>query len=198
MSKQNEKILIDRCINGDIEAFEELISDYEKKVFNIALRIIGNYNDAEDISQEIFIKVFKSIKNFKGNSSFYTWLYRIVVNECFDIAKKKKKVLAFSIDTPIVTGDDEVQRDIKDRSKLPEEEFENKELRKEIQKALNMISNEHRTMIVLRDVQGFSYDEISEMLKCPPGTVKSRINRARKALKELLSEQKELLLKQKV
>ena len=198
MSKQNEKILINRCMNGDIEAFEELISDYEKRVFNIAFRMIGNYNDAEDISQEIFIKVFKSIKNFKGNSSFYTWLYRIVVNECYDIAKKKKKILAFSIDTPIVTGEDEIQRDIKDRGKLPEEEYENKELRKEIQKALNMVSNEHRTMIVLRDVQGFSYDEISEMLKCPPGTVKSRINRARKALKELLSDRKELFLKQKV
>ncbi len=194
MPEENEKTLIDKCRKGDIHAFEELISSYEKKIFNIVYRIVGDYNDAEDISQEIFIKVFRSINNFKERSSFYTWLYRIAVNECMDILKKKKKTAAYSIDTPIQTEDDQIPREIKDYGESPEEKVERKELRNYIESALNSVTYEHRTMIVLRDIQGLSYEEIAEIVKCPAGTVKSRINRARKALKELLSDKKELFL----
>jgi len=160
--------------------------------------MLGNFADAEDITQEIFLKVFKSIKNFNGSSSFYTWLYRISVNECIDLIKKNKKVIQFSTDAPINVNDDEIERDIKDTGRSPEEEYEIIELRKEIEKALNHLSQEHRTMIVLRDIQGFSYEEIAVMLKTPEGTVKSRINRARNALKELLKDKTEQFLKKTV
>lgn len=198
MPLENEKVLIDRCKNGEIQAFEELIRGYEKKVFNIVFRIIGNYDDAQDISQDIFVKVFKSIRNFKEKSSFYTWLYRITVNECMDIIKKRKKASVYSLDTPIESDGDQITRDIKDSSESPEEKIERKELRSYIEEALNSISHEHRVMIILRDMQGFSYEEIALITKCPEGTVKSRINRARKALKELLSGKKELFLNNKV
>lgn len=198
MTNDNEKLLIEKCKSGDIEAFEELIADYEKRVFNIAYRFLGDYSDAQDISQEIFIKIFKSINSFKGNSSFYTWLYRIVINECITASNKKKRVVVYSIDSSIDTGENEIQRDIKDTGKTPEEEYESREMRRCIGNALKYVSEEHRTMIVMRDIQGFSYDEIAEILKCPAGTVKSRINRARKALKELLGYNRELFLNEKV
>lgn len=190
--------LICKCKIGDIEAFEELISKYEKKVFNICLRILGNYGEAEDVSQDVFIKVFKYINSFKGNSSFYTWLYRITVNECMDLFNKKKKVIAFSMDEPIENGEEEVQREYRDKHESVEEKVERIELRKNIETGMQKLSIEHRTMIVLRDIQGFSYEEIAEMLGCPPGTVKSRINRARSHLKDILLEDKELFLNYKV
>ena len=198
MTKENESILIDKCKKGDINAFEELISGYEKKVFNIVYRITGDYNDAEDISQDVFIKVFKAIKNFKEQASFYTWLYRITINECMDKIKKKKKAIVYSLDVPIETEGDEITREVKDERELPDEKIERKELRSYIQAALNSISYEHRTMIILRDIQGFSYEEIAEMLKCPGGTVKSRISRARKVLKDLLNSKRELFFNSKV
>lgn len=194
MEKIKEKILIDRCKNGDVAAFEELISGYEKRVFNIIYRIIGDYNEAEDISQEVFIKVFRTIKNFKEKSSFYTWLYRVAVNECINVLKERRKIYAYSVDSPIKVEDDEIIREIRDDKESPEKRFEYKELRACLEDALNRISYEHRMMIVLRDIQGFSYEEIAEIMQCPTGTVKSRISRARKALRELLAENKELFL----
>jgi len=198
MTKENEKILIDRCKQGEISAFEELITGYEKRVFNIVYRIIGNYDEAQDISQEIFLKVFKSIKSFKEKSSFYTWLYSIAVNECRDLIRKKKKVVIYSIDVPIETNNDEITREIIDDCESIEDKIERKELRGCIEAALKTVSYDHQVMIILRDVQGMSYEEIGQILKCPPGTVKSRINRARNALKEILINKKELFLKNKV
>lgn len=198
MIKENEKNLIAKCRNGDVGAFEELISGYEKKVFNIVYRMIGDYNDALDVSQEIFINVFRSIKNFRENSSFYTWLYRIAVNECMDYMKKKKKAVIYSIDAPVEAGDNDVVREIKDDGETVEEKVERNELRKSIEEALSCLSYEHRVMIVLRDIQGLSYEEIAQTVKSPTGTVKSRINRARQALKELLVKKQELFLKYRV
>ncbi len=198
LSKQNERGLIEKSKNGDVKAFEDLISGYEKKVFNIVYRIVGDYNDAQDVSQEVFIKAFRAIGNFRGKSSFYTWLYRIAVNECMDAMKARKKTTALSINAPVGDEDSGIAREIKDDGESLEEKVERNELRSIIEKALNRMPYEHRIMIVLRDVQGFSYEEIAAMLKCPAGTVKSRINRARRALKELLLSNKELFLNRKV
>lgn len=190
--KTNEDILIKKSGKGDVKAFGELIEAYENKVFNIALGILKNYDDANDMAQEAFIRIFKSIKSFKGESAFSTWIYRITVNVCLDEFRKRKNKKTFSIDEDIRFGDSEITREIIDDSPSPDTIVEKNELKKVVHDAISELSEEHQTVIVLRDIQGFSYEEISEMTKTPQGTVKSRISRARNALKDILKNKKEL------
>lgn len=188
-----EKELIKKSQKGDIESFEKLISNYQKKVFNIAFGMMHNHDDAYDISQEVFIRVFKSIRKFKGQSSFSTWLYRITTNACLDeLRKRKNNKNIISIDQEIQLEDGEVFRQIEDDGPTPELVAERNELREIIREAISKLSDEHKEVIVLRDIQGFSYDDIAEIIKCPQGTVKSRINRARRMLKEILKNKVEL------
>ncbi len=190
---ENEKHLLESAKKGDIEAFEKLIEAHEKKVFNIALRMMGNYEDAMDMAQEAFIRVFKSIGSFKEQSSLSTWIYRIVTNICLDELRKRKNRKVLSIDDNIKSDDGEIKRNIVSDDLTPDEKVERDEIKRMINNAINELSDEHRTAIVLRDIQGFSYKEISEIVNCPEGTVKSRISRARQALKEILMSKRELL-----
>lgn len=185
-----ENKLIKKCTQGDIDAFEELIVKYEKTTYNIALRMLRNKDDAMDISQEAFIKVFKSIKTFNFESSFSTWLYRIVTNTCLDFLRKNSNT-SLSIDSPINTEDGEIQRDIPDISNNTEEIFE-KQLTKElVHRAINKLDENHKTVIILRDIEGFSYEEVAQILDCSLGTVKSRISRARNSLKNIIIKEEE-------
>lgn len=190
---ENEKHLLESAKKGDIEAFEKLIEAHEKKVFNIALRMMGNYEDAKDMAQEAFIRVFKSIGSFKEQSSLSTWIYRIITNICLDELRKRKNRKVMSIDDNIKYDDGEIKRDIVSDDLTPEEKVERDEVKRMVSYAINELSDEHRTAIVLRDIQGFSYKEISEIVNCPEGTVKSRISRARQALREILMSKRELL-----
>lgn len=188
-----EKELVKRSQEGDIESFEKLISQYQKKVFNIALGMIRNYDDAYDASQEVFLRVYKSIKKFKGQSSFSTWLYRITTNVCLDeLRKRKKNINNISIDQEILLENGEVFRQIEDHENIPDLQAEKNELNRIIRNAIYNLSDEHKEVIVLRDIQGFSYNDIANIIKCPEGTVKSRINRSRKILKEALKSKMEL------
>lgn len=188
----NEKELVNKARDGDIEAFEFLIHEYQKKVFNIAYRMIGNYDDASELAQEVFIKAYKSIRNFKGDSSFSTWIYKVTTNVCLDEIRKRKNKKVISLDEEIEYKDGEVKRQIKDERPSPEKILENKQVRKAVEDSINELADDFKTVIVLRDVQGFSYEEISKMIDCPQGTVKSRINRARQSLKQILKGKKEL------
>lgn len=190
--RQNEVFLIKKAAKGDVDAFEMLIEEYQKKVYNIALGILKNHDDANDIAQEVFIKIFKSIKNFKGESSFSTWIFRITTNACLDEIRKRKNNQTVSTDENIVLDDGEVTKQIIDDGPSPDEIYEKNELKKYVAKAISNLGEEHRTVIVLRDIQGFSYDEIADILDCPKGTVKSRINRARLMLKDILKKDREL------
>ena len=189
----NEKNLLDRAKKGDVEAFERLVEGYQKKAFNIAYRMMGNYDDANDLAQEAFIRVYKSIGNFKEESSFSTWIYRIVTNVCLDELRKRKNRNVVSIDEDVKLDDSEVKRQIESDGPTPEELVERNELKRVVGEAIKELSEEHRLVILLRDIQGFSYEEIARIVKCPEGTVKSRINRARQALKDILKTKKELL-----
>lgn len=182
---EDEKKLIKKSISGDVESFEILISRYQKMAYNVAYRIMGNEEDAKDMAQESFIKIFKYIKNFRMDSSFSTWMYRIVMNTCKD-ELRKKKLKVISIDKTIDTGDGSMQMDIEDSSRTPEQLLESKETSEEVQNALLQISENNRIVVVLRDIKGFSYSEISEIIDVPVGTIKSRINRGRQELKEIL------------
>lgn len=195
---ENEKVLLDRCCTGDAAAFETLISSYQKKVYNIAYRMLGNIDDASEIAQEVFIKVFKSIRQFKGEAAFSTWVYKITVNMCLDELRKRKKSRAVYIDEAVRLEDGEVEKQIPGELPGPEEMAEKNELRKIVENAIRRLDEKHRCVIVLRDIQGMSYEEIAQILNCPSGTIKSRINRARAALKDMLSSQKELFIREYV
>lgn len=194
----NEKLLIDKAKAGDIAAFEQLIECYQRKIYNIALRIVGNYDDANDLAQEVLIRIYKSIGSFKQQSSFSTWIYRITTNVCLDDIRKRKNRKVISLDEEIKLDDGEMKRQIVSDDLLPEDVAEKSEMRKIVNDAINRLSEEHRIVIVLRDIQGFSYEEISQIVKCPEGTVKSRINRARQVLKNILQTKRELLCEEYV
>lgn len=196
----DDYILLHKAKNGDICAFEDLISKYEKKVYNTVLRIIRDKEAAKDISQEVFIKVYKSLKNFNEKSKFSTWLYRIAVNTSIDeLRKNKNRYNNISLDNPDPEHDNtrQAEFEISGSKDTPEEKLIKKEKIKELYKAINMLQEDQRILILLRDIQGLSYDEISDVTGIKIGTVKSKLNRARNALKELIL-QSELFSNNKV
>jgi RNA polymerase sigma-70 factor (ECF subfamily) len=153
---------------------------------------MGNEEDAKDMAQEALLRVFRSIKDFKGQSSFSTWLYRIVTNVCLDELRRRKNDKHISIDSTVQTENGEMHMELCSDKETPETVYERVEQRELIKKAIQELNDEYRSVIVLRDIQGFSYDEISTMLECSLGTVKSRINRARSMLREKLKTSMEL------
>lgn len=181
-----EKILLKKAIMGDVESFEKLIEKYQLKAYNIALRMLGNEEDAKDALQDSFIKIFNSLSSFREESSFYTWIYRIVSNTCHDALKKRNKGSHISSLTHYKNSLEGEIEDIKDDTVLPDKLMENKENVSVILESIEKLSLEHKQVIILRDIQGFSYEEISKIIDCSEGTVKSRINRARLKLKEIL------------
>lgn len=191
---RTEDQLVKLSIQGDTRAFEELVAQYQNKVYALSFRYMGNEEDAYDMAQEAFIKAFRSLRSFKGNSSFSTWLYRITTNVCLDeLRRRKRKISPISLDEPVATRDgDEVEKEIADTSLSADILYEQKEFSQYINDLLNEMKPEHKTAIVLRDVMGFSYEEIAEVLNCSMGTVKSRISRAREALRKKLTS-RELL-----
>lgn len=182
-----EILLIKRSQKGDVDAFESLISDNTKFVYNIALKMLKNKEDAEDISQEALIKVYKNIDSFNMDSSFRTWMYRIVVNTCLD-HMRKNKITTVSIDKPIIAEHNEFQVEIEDKRPSPEAILERKETQKLVIKALNQLDDCFKTAIILRDINDLSYEEIADILTCSLGTVKSRISRGRQKLKEIMEK----------
>jgi len=185
----HERRLIEESRKGNIDAFEELIKDYKKSAYNIALRVMRNVEDAEDASQEAMIKIFKNISSFNMDSTFKVWMYRIVVNTCLDF-KRKKSLNAISLDETLDLGSGrEVQREISDETSNPDALVDRNYNTGLVDDAINMLEDDFKTIIILRDIKGFTYDEISEILNCNLGTVKSRLSRARKRLKVLLEKE---------
>jgi len=187
-----EKQWIEMAKYGDVDSFEKLIQSTQSKAYTIALRYLKNEEDAMDALQESFIKVFRSLKGFKEESSFDTWVYRIVVNTCNDALRKSSKHKA---DISLYRKDENLNEsimEIPDLSYSPEILLEKKEKLALILSCLSKLSPDQREAITLRDMENFSYEEISEILNCSLGTVKSRISRARIALRQYLIETKEL------
>ena len=183
MTDLKERDLIRRAKQGDMLAFEELILKHEKIVYNLALRMMNHGEDAKDISQEVFLKAYRSLSNFDERSAFSTWLYRITHNTCIDEMRKRKGKQSFSLEEELEHEEGSMQRQIADEGYTPEESLLRAEQRNEILQALDNLSEEHKAAIVLRDVKGLSYEEIAEILEVTLGTVKSRISRGRNQLK---------------
>lgn len=188
----DEQTLIERAKQGDVEAFEILINEHQKRIYNIAFKMLGNQEDALDLSQEVLIKIFKNIHKFHGSSKFSTWVYRVATNTCLDEIKKRRKHTTYSIDERMQTEDGDLATDIPDTSPTPEATAIQKDIQKILYDGINQLGDEHKKVIILRDLNGFSYEYIAKILKCSEGTVKSRISRARKRLKKILSENMEL------
>lgn len=185
-----ENDLIQKCKKGNREAFNILFSRYQSQVINTAYGMLSDTEDAYDAAQEVFIRVYRNIESFKEQSSFTTWLYRITMNVCSDILRKRQKnsdIISLNSFT-----EDNKDFDIKDDSPGVEESMELSERQAAVREAINELKEEHRAVIVLCDIEGMSYEEISATLGIPRGTVKSRINRARNALKKNLTNKRDL------
>ena len=180
----NERDIVALAQKGDKNAFEQIVTIYEKKIYNMALRYTKDPEDALDICQEVFLRVYRFLPGFKGDSSLSTWIYRITMNVCHNTVGKKTNIYEMSLDSG--TNDDEAQTEIADVRFDPEKEFEKKQTREIIARGITMLDADYRDAIIMRDINGMSYDEIATALGVSQGTVKSRISRAREKLKNFL------------
>lgn len=187
-----EKNLIERCKQGDLAAFNELVKKYEKQVYNFAYRLTGNYDDANDIAQDAFLRVYNAIGGFRGDASFTTWLFRITTNIFRDDRKRARAHPHSSLDEALDLEESSVTRQIEDPSPSPAALTEERERGQILQNAILSLPEYQRAMVVLYHTEQKSYEEIAEIMDLPIGTVKSRLNRARLALKEKLSPLREL------
>ncbi len=190
--KSLDNALVARCKQGDIAAFNELVQRFEKRVFNFAYRMSGNYDDANDVAQEAFIRVFNSIGTFRGEANFTTWLYRIVTNVYLDERKRQKSHLHSSLEDYIELEESYVTRQVEDDGPTPDVVVEMGERDDILQQAIQELPDYQRAMVILFHTQNKSYEEIAQIMDLPVGTVKSRLNRARLALREKLEPLREL------
>jgi RNA polymerase sigma-70 factor, ECF subfamily len=184
---ENEVAFVDRLQVGSDEAFETLIHLYQAPIYNVAFRILGDASEASDAVQETFMKIFKGIKTFRGESGLKTWIYRIAISESLNRQrwwKRWRRHAPVSIDDTTSNGARLVE--VTDSGPTPESACAQMEMEREVQRALNGLSFEHRVAVVLRDVEGLSYEEIAETLGLSLGTVKSRLWRARSEMKTKL------------
>jgi len=175
MNDADDAHIVLRCLDGDRQAFESLVSKYQKPVFNLALRMVKDYKDAEDITQTAFVKAFENLQSFSIRRKFFSWLYRIAINESLNFLSHRKRLEAL--------GEDRVSTD-----KSPEETVTEADQHDMVEHALMRLSPDYRSVVVLKHLQGLSYKEIGDILEIPEKTVKSRLFTARQQLKDLLTQ----------
>ncbi len=179
----DELKVIDRVLNGDVNAFGILVKRYEKQIINYIFRMIGNYQDSLELSQEVFLKAYLALKSYRSEYSFSTWLYKIAKNRTIDFIRKRK------LNTVSIEGqgeDNGLKPQYEDSGLKPDEAFEKKRRARLVEKAVQSLPFEYREVIVMYHIDGLKYEEIADILDLPIGTVKNRIFRARKLLKEIL------------
>ncbi len=183
----DETVLIHNARQGDLEAFNQLVLRYQDRIYNLAIRILGSPDDADDITQNTFLTAYRNLAQFR-NGSFYGWLYRIATNACYDIYRNNKRHPVLSIDNNDLAEEKFEPLEISsNQSVVPEVAFTRHELEQVIQNALNQLDIDHRTVVILVDQHGFDYRQTAQILKIPVGTLKSRLARARQHLRQLLS-----------
>jgi len=180
--------LIDSALEGDQKAYADIVSRFREQIFHFIFRMVKDKAQAEDLTQETFIKAFRALASFNSDYAFSTWLYKIAANNCIDYFRKKK-LATTSLDTPIKAKDGDLQRDFPDQEQGPESELISKEQTNQIQTAIDSLPAKYKQAILLRHSQDKSYEEIAEELEIPLGTVKVRIFRAREMLKARMKDQ---------
>lgn len=183
----NVKQLITRSLDNDLDAFEQLVNLYQNRVYLLSYQLAGNHADAQDLAQEVFIRAFGALKGFRNEADFGTWLHRINVNLWLNMKRKQNSKTVVSLDEPLQTAEGEVYRELAATEGDPEQSLENNEFSRLVRLALRKLSREYQAVIVLREIEGYSYEEVAVILNCSIGTVKSRLNRARQMLRRKVS-----------
>jgi RNA polymerase sigma-70 factor (ECF subfamily) len=186
VAADNEAQLVAAAKTGDLNAFDQLVSRYERKIFRLTMHITQNREDAEDAMQEAFLKSYEHLPNFQGDSRFYTWLVRIAVNQAL-MKLRKRRPNQISLDEPVETENDMVEHQIRDWGPSPEQRFAQTELHEILSKAIAQISPDYRTVFTLRDIEGISTEETAQLLGISVPAVKTRLLRARLKLRGILS-----------
>lgn len=188
MSTPSDTILVAKAQAGCGSALSALLERYDRSAYAIAFRMMGNHADASDAAQEALLRVFTSLQNFQGNSAFSTWLYRIVTNSCLDALRRRSRSRTQSIEEQSVAIEvDALLTYEAELSASPADRAEERELQGAVRRAIELLPAEYKTVVLLRDIQGFSYPEIAAQLSTSVGTIKSRLFRARRALRALMS-----------
>lgn len=184
----DERILVRKAQHGDVEAYDLLVRRYQQRIYALAYNMTGSKEDAEDRVQDVFIKAFRSLKHFKGQSSFYTWLYRIAVNRTINFLKTRKNRVTMSLnDMDAGAERDPAYVELRARES-PVRDVSLNELQEKLNRALLTLSNNHRTVVVLHDIQGVPHEEIARVMGCSQGTVRSRLFYARQHLQKELKD----------
>jgi RNA polymerase sigma-70 factor (ECF subfamily) len=181
--------LVESCRRGDPEAFSRLVALHEHMVFNLALRLVGDPEEARDVSQDVFLQVYRMLPRFEGRSSVKTWIYRIVVNQCHNRQRwwrRRHRDRSRPLDDLTPADEAKMSARAQDGAENPYEEIRRRERGRAVQVALLALSFEHRAVLLLRDVEGLSVDQVAQSLGLAEGTVKSRLSRAREALRRRL------------
>jgi len=188
---QSDSELVDRARSGDRDAARQLVERYQRRVLGVVIGMVRNADDAREVVQETFVRAFRNLDGFKGDSSFYTWLYRIAVNQAIDLQRRESKRSTVEFDESISVADGAfapLGQGGKAGGEDPFDAVRNRELGKKIFDAIEGLTPDHRAVILLREIEGLSYEEMSEALDCSLGTVMSRLHYARKKLQARLKE----------
>ena len=183
-----EMDLVRRAQAGDLEAYDELIQRYQQRIYATVYHMTSNHEDANDLAQDSFIKAFQALKSFKGGSSFYTWLYRIAVNKTINFLKQRKNRVHMSLNDLDFNTENNPELVALISEKTPRREAGLNELQEKLNAALLKLSEPHRLVMVLHDVQGLSHEEVAEVMECNIGTVRSRLFYARQQMQSLLTD----------
>jgi RNA polymerase sigma-70 factor (ECF subfamily) len=177
MKARNDSILVDECLKGNNRAFETLVRKYQSPIFNLALRMLKNREDASDVTQNVFVKAYEKLDSYNPKHQFFSWIYRIAINESINVSNKQKRVDKYESG---VTAFHEL---------TPEDNYKNGELSEAVAGAIKLLKIEHRLVLVLKHYHDFSYQEMSDVLGIPEKTVKSRLFSGRQRLKEILANE---------
>lgn len=183
-----ETELVHRAREGDLSAYDELVKRYQERIYATVYHMTANHEDANDLAQEAFIKAFQALKSFKGGSSFYTWVYRIAVNKTINFLKQRKNKAQMSLDDIDFNAEHDPDLVALISDKTPRREVSLMELQEKLNAAMLKLSEHHRLVVTLHDVQGLSHDEIAKIMDCNIGTVRSRLFYARQQLQAYLSD----------
>ena len=183
-----ESVLVKRARKGDLGAYDDLVRRYQERVYATVYHMTSNHEDANDLAQEAFIKAFQALKSFKGGSSFYTWVYRIAVNKTINFLKQRKNRLHMSLDDLDFNAEHDPDLVSLISEKTPRREIGLAELQEKLNAAMQKLSEPHRLVVTLHDVQGESHEEIAKIMDCNIGTVRSRLFYARQQLQAYLSD----------
>lgn len=184
----DEEVLVQQARNGDLAAYDELVRRYQERIYATVYHMTANHEDANDLAQESFIKAFQALKSFKGGSSFYTWIYRIAVNKTINFLKQRKNRIHMSLNDLDFNAEHDPDLVALTSEKTPQRDINLSELQEKLNTALLKLSEPHRLVVVLHDVQGLAHDEIAKIMDCNIGTVRSRLFYARQQLQAMLSD----------